>query len=304
MPLGSPMGRVGFARARAVGGWLLAAVLLGSAVWFGSRGFEAHVLIALTWRSVAVLAGLVLLSFVVSGMLFSVVTRGFAHQPAVPVRTMTALVMASGLLNYIPALHPGLWGRAAYLRRYHRLLVRDSVVIQLLVIAVALAVLASVAGALVLTRWLELGAAWQWLTAFVAVGVVSVAMLSIRRCALLRAHRSVWLWPMYRWVDLLATAMRLLIAFEVLGVEVTYMDVVLMASGSLLVRLVGLTPNGLGLSEWTVSVLSAVINPGTQAAAAAAALLDRAVEFLVTCVCGGVSLMWLKRLARASIRSA
>jgi uncharacterized membrane protein YbhN (UPF0104 family) len=277
-------------------GWIAAAMLLSLAVWFGSQSFDREVLSALSWQAVLSLIGLTLVSYLVSGLLFTSVTRGFAVEPPVSVGKMTALTMASGLLNYVPAARPGLWGRAAYLRAYHGLPIRASVVILMVVMAMAVVVLVGTAGKLLLTWSFEEPV--RWASVLVWLVVLSAISIFVVQWTPWRGQGDVWLWPVYRMVDLLATAGRLYIALGVLGVPASFLDVVLMASGSLTMRLVGLTPNGLGLSEWAVSVISAAISPGTQAAAATAALIDRSVEFVVTCVCGLASMFWLKHCAK------
>mgnify|MGYP006296277001 CR=1 FL=1 len=76
-------------------------------------------------------------------------------------------------------------------------------------------------------------------------------------------------------------------------------------SAALVVRVAGLTPNGLGLSEWVSAWLLSAglqgqLEPGEAVAAGlmAGLLLDRAVEIVVALISGGVS-AWGLRAATA-----
>src|SRR5690606_24408103 len=98
----------------------------------------------------AVLLAAVVANLVLVGLLFWLVTRPFDARPAVPVATMLALIAASGLLNNLP-LRPGLVGRSLYLKRYHALPHRQSVLVLLMVMALGGLVLGGVGLVIVLT---------------------------------------------------------------------------------------------------------------------------------------------------------
>ena len=97
-----------------------------------------------------------------------------------------------------------------------------------------------------------------------------------------------WAWIPLRTLDLAAATGRTALAFAAVGQPLTVGQATLLASSATLVRLTGLTPNGLGLSEWVVAGLAAALSPVDAALAAAAALLDRAIEVAVSVAAGGV----------------
>ena len=102
-----------------------------------------------------------------------------------------------------------------------------------------------------------------------------------------------------RTADLLVASARLWLAFEAVGHPIGYGEAILVGAASLAAKMLSITPNGLGLSEWAVAGINAVANPGGAAAGAAAALLDRGVEVLVMLVAGGIGMATLRRSAIA-----
>lgn len=276
-------------------GWVLGLGLLALAVWYARDGIDLAVLGEASPWLFGALAGLVVVNLLSTTGLFWSVTRAFATRPPVGFGTMSALIAVSGVLNFIPLVRAGLWGRAAYLKKFHGLAVRDSVVILGVVLGLAVAVLGTVALVLVVLpsdlRWWACGA---------ALAVHAVIGPRVWGKALRRNVPGAWSWVAWRTLDLAAAAGRLVLAFEVVGYRLTLADAVLVASANLIVKLVGLTPNGLGLSEWVVAALSAAMMPIEAATAAAAALVDRTVEVLVVLIAGAAGAIWLKREATQS----
>ena len=127
--------------------------------------------------------------------------------------------------------------------------------------------------------------------------VATVLAPTLGRRLLRRPVWAGWAWVPLRVLDFVAAAGRLGLALVVVGQPVSAADVAVLASASLLVKIAGLTPNGLGLSEWAVVALSAAVTPIEASAAAAAALMDRAAEVLVSVAMGGASL-WALRAQR------
>ncbi|MBB6431105.1 hypothetical protein [Algisphaera agarilytica] len=273
-------------------GFLVGVVLLGLAIGFALRGVELSVLGEAAAWEFAALGGLVVLNLLLTSLLFWGVTRPFAPVPEVGCRTMAALLAVSGVLNYIPVIRAGLWGRAAYLKKFHGLAVKDS----LLILGVVLGLAVSVLGTVCLVLLLLPGETGWW----ACVGALAVQTFMSGRVwgkALRRPAVGAWMWVPLRTLDLAAAAGRLWLAFGIVGVELTWTDAVLLASATLVVKLVGLTPNGLGLSEWVVAALSAAMMPIGTATAAAAALVDRTVEVGVMLLAGAAGAWWLKREA-------
>lgn len=260
---------------RALGLVLGAALLLGAAVYAG-RGVDWSVLTgAPPWLG-TLLGAAVGANLVLTSLLFWAITRSFDAEPSVSVGRMTALISVSSLLNYLPLLRPGLLGRASYLKLRHGLPLRQSVVILLIVLVLAVVVLLAIAVALVLFE-----GPWRWVAAGGLVVGLSAIAGPVGRRVLRRPVERGWLWVVLRAADVLVAGLRLWVAFWILGASVGYAEAVVAGAAALLVRLAGITPNGLGLSEWTVAVLTPVLAPVEMAVGAAAALVDRAVEVLV-----------------------
>jgi len=275
---------------RQAAGYGVGVALLGFAIFYAVRGVEWSAVSQTSTWVVAALAGLVLLNLLLTAGLLWSVTRSFAAEPAVGFWTMAALIAVSGVLNYIPLVRAGLWGRAAYLKKFHGLAVRDSLLMLGVVLGLAVAVLGTVS---LVVLVLPGDVAW-WACGAALLVQTFVAPRAWGR-ALRRPTAGAWIWVPLRTLDLTAAAGRLWLAFGVVGVELTWKDAVLLASANLIVKLVGLTPNGLGLSEWLIAALSAAMMPIAAATAAAAALVDRAVEVVVVLIAGAAGGAWLRR---------
>lgn len=266
---------------------VLLVLLAGAMAW---PGVDLTALKQAPGWSFFAIGGLVLLNLVLTAALFWSVTKSFDAQPPVPLGRMTTLIALSGLLNYIPVIRAGLWGRAAYLKARHGLPVHQSVEILGVVLALAVLVLGGVSvGVLVFP------AAHRWLLLAGLLLLLTAATPILANAFFWRPIRGGWVWVPLRTLDLAVTAGRLWLALWVLGVQAGPGEVLLLASGSLLVKLTGLTPNGLGLSEWAVAAMSAELTDIAAPVAAGAALLDRGIEVLVSLTAGGVAAWVLSR---------
>lgn len=265
------------ATAIALGGMLIVA-----AIAYAVAGYDWSALLDAPPQWVALLAAGVAVNLLLTAMLFWVITRSFDAHPPVGLGRMTALICVSGLLNYLPLLRPGLLGRAAYLKWRHGLPLRQSVLILLVVLVLAAVVLLT-AGAVVLALPTDTA---RLVAAAAAMGILTVVSAPIARWLLRRPVVHAWAWVPLRTADMLVAAGRLWLAFGIVGKPISFADAVLIGAASLLVKLVGLTPNGLGLSEWVVAALASAISPATAAAGAAAALIDRGAELIVVTLAG------------------
>ncbi|MEM8783221.1 MAG: lysylphosphatidylglycerol synthase domain-containing protein [Planctomycetota bacterium] len=290
-------------------GWIVGLATLTGAVWFAGGRVDWGVISAIAPAALASIAGLVLANLVLSGLLFWAVHRALPSEKPVGAPTMVALIAGSALLNYLPAVRAGLFGRAAYLKRQHGVALRDSGWALLIVTAVTAGVFASVAGPwLVLRLSTPDGQTAHGLGWFGSVAATLALIPGLRFAlgGLLENKQGSASWPsvagwvVLRAVDLLAATGRLWLAFAALGSPIGFAEALVLSAASLLVRLIGLTPNGLGLSEWAVAALSGLLNPVGSGVAAAAALLDRAVEVAVVVVAGGGAVGWLVKDARGA----
>lgn len=276
-------------RVTRIAGFILGTALLVLAIGYAARGVDVSVLRVAPGWMFAALAGLVVVNLLLTAGLFWSVTRSLHPTPRVGLRTMTALLAVSGVLNYIPVVRAGLWGRAAYLKKYHGLAVRDSVFILGVVLALAVVVLG--VGGLVLIAVPE---AYHGAALGGVMIVLSLAGPPLAARVLRCAAGSV-AWVPLRVMDWIASASRLWLCFAIVAEPIGVGDAMLLASASLLVKLTGLTPNGLGLSEWVVAALSAAMMPIDTATAAGAALVDRTVEVGVALIAGAAGAWWLRR---------
>lgn len=216
-------------------------------------------------------------NLVLTTTLWWAVTLSMNARPPVPLGKMFALIAASGLLNYLP-LWPGRIGRAVYLKVKHALPIRQSVLAFVLVMALSGLVLGAAAAITALVpRESQLG------MAIVAAVLATFMMQVVVSRTLPRRTALGWLWTPLRIADLLVTALRLWVAFRVVGHAISYSDAVLAASAGMFVALLGITPNGLGLREWAIA---GVTRASAGPVGLAAAIIDRGVEAVVLTVTG------------------
>ncbi|MEM1098740.1 MAG: hypothetical protein AAGH92_08120, partial [Planctomycetota bacterium] len=230
-------------------GWIVGLAALGGAVWFAGRQVDLAVIRAVSPAALAGMSGLVGINLLLSGLLFSAVHRVLPYDTAVPPPTMVALVAGSALLNYLPAIRAGLFGRAAYLKKMHGVALRDSGWALLIVTAVTAGVFAATAG-----PWLVLRMstpAWHtipWLgwAGSAAATLALIPGLRFGLAGLLRSKSGgssllmLALWVALRTADLFAATARLWLAFSALGSPITLAEALVLSAASLLVRLIGL----------------------------------------------------------------
>jgi uncharacterized membrane protein YbhN (UPF0104 family) len=228
------------------------------------------------WQ-VGLLAGAVLVNLFVSGVLWWVLALSFDAKPRVGFGRMLALVCASSLLNYLP-LRPGLVGRAAFLKMRHNLSLRQSAWMVVIVLGLSAIVLG---GAAAIVSYVP--PAVQYESALMAGVILTVAVPVIAGRLLKRRIVVGWLWVPVRAADVLVTAVRLWVAFQIVGKPIAYEEAVLLASAGLFVSLLGITPNGLGLREWAIA---GVATGEAEKVAFAAAVIDRGIEAVVITITG------------------
>lgn len=290
-------------------GYVLGAALLIACVVTALRGGDWQRLSQAGWDQVAAVLAIILVTLLTSSVIFWYLTRPF-EQPdrPIPLERMLALIAASTLLNYLP-MRPGLIGRAAYLKQQYRIGYRQSVTVLLVaivlstlvyvlflsvvllpqrygniprvVIAVGLVLVLSFAAYFVLNRF-KAETAWQW------IGGVAIALI-------LRA------------LEVVLTAIRLCLVFEILGHELHFTEAVIFATCGMFITLVGITPNGLGLREWLYGLIASSgffagdVEGGLQLGLQVA-LIDRAAEALVVVPAGLAGMGYLKSKPRRSRR--
>ena len=278
-------------RIRKIAGQSVGLVLIVAAIAFAVRDVRLDVLREAGVFEVAGIAVAVLANMFLTGSLFWQITHSFKTTSVVPFWRMQQLVAFSGLLNYVPIVRPGLWGRAAYLKSKYDLDIRDSIYTLVIVLAVGIAVFSVTTLVLVVLMTQIL----RWPVLIAALFVLSVFAHFLLKKIIGTKAKMPGLWVTVKAIDMFVAAIRLWIAFEVVGEGISFEAALLATAASLVVKMVGLTPNGLGLSEWTVALLASVVTPVTAATGVAAALVDRVVEILVSIPVGLLSLCWLKK---------
>lgn len=238
---------------------------------------------------------------VISASFWSLTRRFGRVTPA----EMFALILSSWLLNHLP-LRPGLVGRIGYHRIVNGIPVASGlrvVVEQFLLGLVALALMVAFMAALA-----SLGA-------WVAIGVLLVAGLACGGGGLLAMSRAPGtgggIGPCYtaafgfRLLDMTIWIARYLCLFEVVGQPLPLRHAAAVTAAS---QAAMLSPVPLGLREWTVGLVHAVLTPeasvhqliSVQAVApgVSADLVNRAVELLVSVPLGLIATLWLARRIR------
>lgn len=267
----------------------VALVLLAAAVAMAVRQTDLQVL----WQApiwVWLMFGVLIAgNLLLASLMFWVVTLSFDASPRVGLGRMTMLVTASALLNFLP-FRPGLIGRAAILRTHHNLPLKQSMWILLVVLATGgLVSLCLGLAALFITNLWVLGVTLACLTAALTLSTGPLACALLRRTVVMA-----WLWVPIRVADALLASLRIWLAFWVMGHPLDARQALIAGSAGLIIAMVGLTPNGLGLKEWAIALISQSLAATTVQLGLAASLVDRSMEAITLIVLGLIAL-WMMR---------
>ena len=224
---------------------------------------------------------LVLLNLLLTGEIFHRLGRRFV---TIGRTEDLAVVSALTLANYLP-FRPGTLLRVGYFRGRHRVPVGATVrilaeaysVTAVLILLLLLLLLAAAA--------LGAGALPAWLAAF---AVTAAAALHPR-------WRLLGTVALLRLVEILAGAVRIHVAFALVGEPVDFTVASAVAVAGLATQLVPLVGNGLGLREWATGLLAGLLVGMPLGIALAAELLVRMVELLVVVPAGILGAAALKR---------
>ena len=278
---------------------ILGLALLILAIYYALQNLSLTTLKSIHPLYLFAIIALVFINLLLTTSLFHTITKSFTTSSPVRFPLMFKLIAASSLLNYIPLLRPGLWGRAAYLKSTHNLALKDSLLTLALILALSLYIFIPTTSILLLgllDEFPPLAINLTLIIAFIILTLIPHFLKPIIKTLLLNRPHTITtptLWPLLKILDMLIAALRLYLAFLALGSPISYHTALLATAASLLIKLLGLTPNGLGLSEWTVAALIALtpttasttiptITPITASLALTAALIDRAADILLT----------------------
>ncbi len=269
-------------------GFAIGLALVVWAVVLAGQQIDPGILTLQNAPGILAIAVLVVGNLLVTAALFWIITRCFDADPPVTLPQMTRIICASALINYLPLGWPGPVARSAYLKLRHNMPVRQSVTVLAIVMALSgLLMLVLVAMLLVPSKLLASGIAIVSMLALMA-GAGAVA-----RAVLKRPCTAAWSWAPLKALDVILGAVRLWLAFAVLGQSLTPLQALTLAAVDTVVSMLSLTPSGLGVSEWVLGYLAQGMGAAASPAAAVAKLLDRSVNVLVVIVAGLVALRGL-----------
>ena len=259
---------------------LVAAIL---ALLWNRETFDAA-LAALSWadprRATELIAG-TLGQLAVSGLVFWWLYRRFA---AVPVAEVSAVIAAANAANFLP-LRPGLVGRIAYLRARHGV----SLGVSARVTLEAAAISASAVLFFVLFLPLADRSGLPGWSAFLAFGLSSTfATVS----PMLRPYAIA---SIGRLVELGLLTWRYLLAFALIGKEIDLDAAIAFACIASAASMIPFSPNGMGVREWAIGLLSPMIAGHTLQEGIAAELVNRGAELVASVPAGGLAAAWLAR---------
>jgi uncharacterized membrane protein YbhN (UPF0104 family) len=280
-----------FARARPIGA-VIGLLLLAAAAFVvvRERGSLAEAIEATRTASigiVALMAGTMLASVLLTGTVFWLLTRRFGPVGAVE---MQALMAATALANYLP-LRPGLVGRVLFHRQRHGIRPVDSIRTIVEAMALSAFVLLLLVPSMLAVHAAELPPA-------LGVGLPLVVGVTL----LLARERWRGLAPAFllRFVETLLTALRYDLAFRLTGAAIPWHASVAVACVSMIATMVPFVSNGIGLREWAVGLLAPLLVGATLERGLAAELINRLIEVAVIAPCGLIGFLWLWRNAPKS----
>ncbi len=240
------------------------------------RDFAQHIKNAPLWAIALVLLGPILNWVFVSQCLWALNRRHGAVRRA----EMLALIGSAWLLNHLP-MRPGLVGRIGYHAKVNRIRVRDAV--EASVWALVLGVIANAIGlGLALLLSPEIGIARLTM-------ILSIPLLAILLLAILAETKSDQLGLMmrgllWRYADLLVWMLRYAAAFEMLGVDITPVQIALITAVSQVAQVIPITGGGFGFREWGVGLaatMSKGVMPIDMRTAVAADVINRIAETII-----------------------
>lgn len=290
-------------------GFVVALLLLAAAIWsvvsnadaltrlrLGVTGAPAWVLVMLLVIPVS--------NWLLTGAIFHTLTR---VRVPVSLGHMNALIGAAWLLNFFP-LSPGFFGRVAYQKSVLKLPVRTSlrIVIESLIAGWVVFVFALLATHDTTHRWGQIGWAIIWCIAII-VGMVPASRR--RPVTLVSTYANAFV---LKCVDFALWSLRYMLLLILLGHPVEPTHAVALALVSQTAVLVPFIGNGLGVREWLVGLVAAVLPTWfifassahtvapPIATGVAADLLGRAAEVIVAIPVGLACAAYLANRARTA----
>ncbi|MCC5830824.1 MAG: hypothetical protein JJU36_15365 [Phycisphaeraceae bacterium] len=249
---------------------------------------------------ILLVALLVAVNLGLTALLLWLMVLSLSPRPRPGLGRMWLVVCLSEWLAWIPLA--GFAGRAGLLKKLHGVSIRGSVWTGAVTLGLGLIVALIALGVWLAVKRGGLGELAILATALALVGVLSI--LTGRATGPLRPgqeragplfHPMAWL-PL-RLSDAAVHGLRWWLVLGMVGASISIPAAMMIASTGLLVRMLKLTPGGLGIREWTLGALTVAagsIDPGL---ALTAAVIDRIIELPVTLAAGYLG---MRRLGRGS----
>ena len=225
---------------------------------------------------------------------------------AVAYGEMLALILAAGVLNFLP-MWPGMVGRLAYHKKVNGIAVKESARVIIWANVVSLVGAVVLAGVLVPVALMSAVPAWllHGLTGGVLAGLVLFTAYARRK----RPEPEPEVWRMLaalsvRYAELFVWAGRYVICFALVGSEIRWAGALALAAAGRLAVMVPIAPNGVGVREWSIGLIGPALPVAMTGSvidlptALAADVINRAVEVLIAVPAGVVSAGWLARRMR------
>lgn len=277
--------------------WLGLALFVGAVVAVVAIA-EAPTVPDLRSRRVLAVAVLVVCNLGLMAVLLWMLANSVSRSQRVGLRLMGLLVCLGEWLAWIPMA--GFAGRAVALKKLNGIQYLGSVWMGLTSAGLGLGV-ALIATAIWLGTRAEGAVGYAWWILGVTLGLMIWWGLP-RLAGWLRppsfGGRSplsrAWWWFPVRVADALVHGVRWWLVMAVVGSPIAFETAMVVASAGLLVRMIRLTPAGLGVREWGLGGLTVVTAGVDPSAALSAALLDRAIELPVTLAAGFLAMRRLR----------
>lgn len=289
---------------RRIGGFIIGLLLIGVAVFVLARN-KSDLNNALdaaqhaSWWIITLAIVLPVTNAAIVAVSFWILMRRFGN---VPLGDMLGLIGSAWMLNYLP-MRPGLIGRLAFHKLVHGVPLKSSVAV-----SVALALMSGLAAA----HMLVVGVAFAE-SALVGAAVLVTSSVVVYFVAGLAADWSpagavprhdLRIAMLFRYIDMLVWAVRMWACFAIVGSELTPWAALLIAAAVQIAYLFPLTGAGLGVVEWAVGVVAAiVVVNATAEIGIAASLANRAAELLVVVPCGLLGSAYIAKRRSRSART-
>jgi hypothetical protein len=243
---------------------------------------------AASLEQIALLLGSMVGGVLLTGCVFWLLTIRFGRVSFVE---MQALMAATTLANYLP-LRPGLVARIAWHSSRHGIGPVQSLRTVVEAMGLSALGLAALVPMLALVQWAGLPL-WAALAAPCGAGLAATAFVRSKLLALA---------AVLRYCEMLLTALRYHVAFELIGAPVPASTSCAIACVSMIASLVPFVSNGLGLREWAIGLLAPLLAGATLAQGLSAELVHRAAELAVVVPTGLIGMALLVRAGAVTPR--